>query len=344
MNIQNLVRANIRALQPYSSARDEFTGNGEVFLDANENPFETEVNRYPDPYQRAIKENLAPIKAVRPAQIFLGNGSDEAIDLIIRIFCEPGKEKIIISDPSYGMYQVSAGINNIEVIKVPLSENFEFIAENMLKEADENTKVAFLCSPNNPSGNALDSAEVEKFIQSFEGIVVVDEAYIDFSSSKSFTEKLEIYPNLIVMQTFSKAWGMAGLRLGMAFASEEIIGLINKVKPPYNINILTQKAALEALSNEDKVKAEIELILQQKDWLQKEFTELPVTEHIFPSDSNFLLVKFKDAKGLFDYLIAKEIIVRDRRKVRFGDNCLRITVGTPEENKKLIAAIKNYQP
>ncbi|WP_306309363.1 histidinol-phosphate transaminase [Fulvivirga ligni] len=343
MSIQQLVRPNIQALLPYSSARDEFTGNGEVFLDANENPFETEVNRYPDPYQRAIKEKLAPIKGVSPSQIFLGNGSDEAIDLIIRIFCEPGQDQIIISDPSYGMYQVSAGINNIEVIKVPLTENFEFSAKEMLGAVQDKTKVAFLCSPNNPSGNSLDTSEVEEFIKSFQGIVVVDEAYIDFASTPSFTDKLDTFPNLIVMQTFSKAWGMAGLRLGMAYASEEIISLFNKVKPPYNINTLTQKAALEALNNEAKVKQEIQIILEQREWLKEQLSAISITEKIFPSDSNFLLVKFQDAKGLFDFLIEKEIIVRDRRKVRFGENCLRITVGTADENKKLITAIKTYQ-
>ena len=342
MNIIDKIRPNILRLSPYSSARDEFEGSGEVFLDANENPYETGLNRYPDPYQRQLKDQIASLKRVDTKQIFLGNGSDEAIDLIMRIFCEPGKDNIIVSDPTYGMYAVSAGINDVEIRKVPLSEDFSFMANDMLKVADVNTKAIFICSPNNPSGNALNSYEITKTIENFDGIVVIDEAYIDFSAQASFTEQLDKYHNLIILQTFSKAWGLAGLRLGMAFSSPEIINLMNKVKPPYNINIITQQEALKTLSNPEKVKEEVTNILQERAWLISELSKLKIVNHIFPSDSNFLLVRFNDAQPIFKYLIGKEIIVRDRSKVKHGENCLRITVGTSNENKTLIQALKQY--
>lgn len=343
MNITDKVRPNILRLSPYSSARDEFEGNGEVFLDANENPNETGLNRYPDPYQRQLKDQIASLKGLDVKQIFLGNGSDEAIDLIMRIFCEPGKDNIIISDPTYGMYAVSANINDVEVKKVGLSKDFNFTATELLKVADANTKAIFICSPNNPSGNALDAYEITKAIATFDGVVVIDEAYIDFSAQSSFASQLDKYNNLIILQTFSKAWGLAGLRLGMAFSSPEIIKLMNKVKPPYNINILTQQEALKALSNKEKVKEEVKNILRERDWLISELSKLSVVNHIFPSDSNFLLVRFNDAQPIFKYLIGKEIIVRDRSKVKHGENCLRITVGTSKENKTLIQALKEYQ-
>lgn len=343
MNILEKIRPNIRDLQPYSSARDEFEGDGEVFLDANENPYQTMVNRYPDPYQRAVKKQLAVLKNVTDKQIFLGNGSDEAIDLIIRMFCEPGKDNIVTSDPTYGMYQVSAAINNIEVKKAPLTPDFEFLAGDMLAATDTNTKVAFVCSPNNPSGNALDRQQVIKLLKLFNGIVVVDEAYIDFSSTSSFVDQLNKFSNLIVLQTFSKAWGMAGLRLGMAYASEELVCILNKVKPPYNINILTQTEVLKKLKRPETVVNQVKQILQQRERLESELSHLPMVEKVFPSDSNFLLARFKHASDIFKYLIQREIIVRDRTKVRNCENCLRITVGTEEENKTLLTALKEYQ-
>lgn len=342
MNILDKVRPNILKLQPYSSARDEFEGNAEIFLDANENPFDNGFNRYPDPYQSQLKQEISKLKGVEPNHIFLGNGSDEAIDLIIRIFCEPGQDNIIISDPSYGMYQVSAAINNVAIQKVPLSEEFTFSAQGMLEAADNHSRVAFICSPNNPSGNALDPEEVITMIRKFDGIVVVDEAYIDFSSTPSFINQLEKYNNLVILQTFSKAWGLAGLRLGMAFSSPEIIQLMNKVKPPYNINILTQTEALKALQKPGKVAEEIQDILKQRDWLINELSSFSQVRKIYPSDSNFLLVRITNAKSLFEYLTAQGIIVRDRSKVTHGNDCLRMTVGTENENKRLITAIKEF--
>ncbi|WP_317191801.1 histidinol-phosphate transaminase [Fulvivirga marina] len=339
----NKVRPNILNLAPYSSARDEFEGNGEIFLDANENPNETGLNRYPDPYQLKLKEQIASLKKVDPNQIFLGNGSDEAIDLVMRIFCEPGKDNIVISNPSYGMYAVSAAINNVAVKKVALSENFGFTASGMLKKADSNTKMVFICSPNNPSGNTLNAYEISKVIENFDGIVVIDEAYIDFSEQSSFILQLDKYKNLIILQTFSKAWGLAGVRLGMAFSSPDIIKLMNKVKPPYNINILTQKEVLQALDNKKKVKEAISNILQEREFLISALSNLSIVNHIFPSDSNFLLIRFNDSQPIFKYLTEKRIIIRDRSKVKHGENCLRVTVGTPEENRNLIKALKEYQ-
>lgn len=344
MDILKKIRPNIAQLQPYSSARDEFEGDGEVYLDANENPYETGLNRYPDPYQRPLKKELAKLKNISEKQIFLGNGSDEAIDLIIRIFCEPGKDSIVTSDPTYGMYQVSAGINDVAVKKAPLTRNFEFFAEDILAIADESTKVAFVCSPNNPSGNVLDSKEIVKLLERFDGIVVVDEAYIDFSTAPSFIDQLQNFSNLIVLQTFSKAWGLAGLRLGVAYASENLIRILNKVKPPYNINILTQTEALKKLQQSEKITIEVEQTLQQREWLEAQLSGLNIVQNLFPSNSNFLLVRFEKSADLFQYLINKDIVVRDRSKVKNCENCLRITVGTPEENKILIKALKEYQP
>lgn len=343
MSIERFVRPNIQKLKPYSSARDEFEGNGEVFLDANESPYETDVNRYPDPYQRELKKEIAKIKGVNAQNIFLGNGSDEAIDLIFRIFCEPGKDNIIISDPTYGMYKVSADIHDIEVVKVPLSESFEFSAQENLDKVNDSTKVIFICSPNNPSGNDLSVDEIERVIKGFEGVVVIDEAYIDFSDQNSFSNKIDQFPNLIVLQTFSKAWGLAGLRLGLAYASEVIIGYFNKVKPPYNINQLTQKRALEALKNKAEVQANVTTILSEREKLRNELEQLPNVIEILPSDTNFLMVRFENAPEIFQYLLSLEVIIRDRSKALHCDKCLRITVGTPEENKKLIDNLKSYQ-
>ena len=341
--LDKLVRVNIRDMQPYSSARDEFEGTGEVFLDANENPFDTGLNRYPDPYQRQLKKKIAELKGVSPDQLFLGNGSDEAIDLIFRIFCDPGKDEIITTDPTYGMYQVSAALQDIKVKKVPLSKDFEISSDAILNEVSTTTKLIFVCTPNNPSGNDLDQAEILKIIEEFEGIVVIDEAYIDFTDATSFTRQLDQYENLIVLQTFSKAWGMAGLRLGIAFSNPKIIRYFNKVKAPYNLNLLTQKEALARLENSAEV-TEMSLELkEQRNILKEQLATLPMVKYIVPSASNFLLVCFENAKKVFNYLIGLEIIVRDRSKALHCENCLRITVGTIEENKKLVEALKAFK-
>ena len=338
--LEQLVRKNIWALKPYSSARDEFQGDASVFLDANENPFNTPYDRYPDPKQWALKELLATLKGVRKEQIMLGNGSDEPIDLVIRIFCDPGIDNIVALDPTYGMYKVAAQTNNVEYREVPLNENFDFEASDLLKVCDKNTKLIFLCSPNNPTGNSLNENEVLKIIEQFNGIVVLDEAYIDFSARTSFLKNLNNYPNLIILQTFSKAWASAGVRLGMAFASEEIIGLFNKVKYPYNINILTQKYALDLLNNYPKIKNWIAVILKERDGLIKDLEKLFYVEKVYPSDSNFLLIKVKDANKAYQFLVDRGIIVRNRNNVTLCNNCIRVTVGTKAENQMLVETLK----
>ena len=340
--LEKLVRPNILALKPYSSARDEFEGDGEVFLDANENPFETGLNRYPDPYQRALKKKIAAIKGIIPGNLFLGNGSDEAIDLLYRIFCEPGKDSIIITDPTYGMYQVSAAIQNIKVTKIPLSSEFQVNAQDILDAVDGTTKMIFLCTPNNPTANDLNREAITKIIRDFDGIVTIDEAYSDFTDQGSLIEVLDQYPNLVVLQTFSKAWGLAGIRLGMAFASREIIRYFNKVKPPYNLNILVQNEALSQLEDLDKMKTKVVEILSQREWLQDQLSALPMVKKVHPSATNFLLVKFDRSKEVFEYLLNHDIIVRDRSKALHCENCLRITVGTEEENKELLAKLGSY--
>lgn len=342
MSVLNQVRPNIRNLQPYASARDEFEGVAEIYLDANENPFDTAFNRYPDPHQRQLKDKLGKFKRVNPEQIFLGNGSDEAIDLIIRVFCEPGQDNILVMDPTYGMYGVAAAINHITVRKVPLSAEFQLNAENVLNAATDTSKIIFICSPNNPTGNHLDQNEIDTLLKKFKGIVVVDEAYIDFSEQESYVRKLDEFDNLIVLQTFSKAWGLAGLRLGMAFSSSEIIEVLNKVKPPYNVNQLTQKYALEALDDPAQVESDIQTILTQRVWLSQALEKLPGVEHVYPSDGNFLLVRFQHAQPVFTYLMNRGLIVRNRSQAFGTANCLRITVGTEEENKKLISTLKDY--
>ncbi len=294
MDLQKLVRKNIWNLKPYSSARDEFKGEASVYLDANENPYNNNVNRYPDPLQWEVKEKIAQIKGVAKEKIMLGNGSDEPIDLVFRVFCEPGIDNVIAIDPTYGMYQVSADINNVEYRKVLLNSNFDFNFADLLQKADKNTKAIFLCSPNNPTGNSLNKDEIVKTIENFQGIVIVDEAYIDFSSQQSFLKELDKYPNLIVLQTFSKAWAGAGIRLGMAFASEEIIHLFNKVKYPYNVNKLTQNYALNLLNNYQEIKDKVAVILKERTQLGKALSELPSVEKVYPTDSNFLLVKVND--------------------------------------------------
>lgn len=340
-NIMKLVRKNILDMKPYSSARDEFKGEAEIFLDANENPYPTPFNRYPDPLQWKVKEKLSALKQVRPDQIFLGNGSDEAIDLIIRAFCEPYRNSVLITDPTYGMYAVCADLNAVPIVKVTLTKEFDLDIDSLFATLTKDTNVIFLCSPNNPTGNLLSRDKVLKILDQFEGIVVIDEAYIDFTSGESFIQLLPVYKNLIVMQTFSKAWGLAGLRLGMAFADIEIINILNKIKYPYNVNIQTQEIALKALTEADKKEKAVGEIINERTQLANGLRQLRITEHVYPSDANFLLVKVKDAPATYHYLMERKIIVRDRSKITLCKNCLRITVGTPEENEELIAVLKN---
>ncbi|WGD34573.1 histidinol-phosphate transaminase [Olleya sp. YS] len=333
-NINDLVRANIKALKPYSSARDEFKGTADVFLDANENPFGN-LNRYPDPQQTKIKEKLSVIKSVETNQIFIGNGSDEVIDLAFRIFCEPGKDKVLTFTPTYGMYDVSANINNIEVIKQPLINDFQINLNQLQPYLDvEDVKIIFICSPNNPTGNTINTEDIEYILENFNGIVIVDEAYIDFSSQASFIKNINKYNNLIVSQTFSKAWGLAGVRVGVAYASEAIIALYNRVKPPYNVSTLNQKAVLESLNNQTEVSKNIEIILSEKNKLKEALNQLDIVKKIYPTDANFLLVEVDNADKTYQYLIDKKVIIRNRNtQVK---NCIRITVGTVKENERLI--------
>jgi histidinol-phosphate aminotransferase len=340
MNINNLLRKNIKSLQPYSSARDEFSGEAMVFLDANENPFNEPYNRYPDPLQRELKAKIALLKDVVPEQIFLGNGSDEPIDLLIRAFCEPGEDNVVSINPTYGMYQVAAGINHVEVKKVSLTESFELDAQELLNSTNEKTKLVFLCSPNNPTGNSLKEKAVLDIVKNFNGIVVLDEAYIDFAPGKSLLPQLNDFPNLVILQTFSKAWGMAGIRLGMAFAASEIIAVLNKIKYPYNLNILTQQKALELIENHDKVKKWVKLLIAEREKMKTLISEFPFVIKIFPSDANFILVKMHDARGIYEYLKEKGVIVRDRSKVHLCDDSLRITIGSSDENEHLLNALK----
>lgn len=341
--LQQLVRPNILRLKPYSSARDEYSGHeANVFLDANENPYNDPNNRYPDPLQRELKEVLGRVKHVSPAYIFLGNGSDEAIDLVYRAFCEPRLDNVVAIDPTYGMYQVCAEINDVEYRKVLLDVHFDFTAEKMLAAADEHTKLIFLCSPNNPTGNSLSRLEIEKLLDAFDGLVVLDEAYIDFAASPGFLGDLEKYPNLIILQTFSKAWGCAAIRLGMAFASPEIIGIFNKIKYPYNVNMLTQQQAMEMLYRPYEKERWVETLKAEREKLGTALRHLPCVTKLFPTDANFFLVKVTDAPMIYQYLVGRGIIVRSRHTVALCGNCLRITVGTRLENEQLITALKEY--
>ncbi len=346
-NLQNIVRKHILNLAPYSSARDEYTGKEGIFLDANENPIGSATpenwNRYPDPYQWQIKEKLAPLKGCRPTQIFLGNGSDEPIDLIIRLTCEPQHDNVIILPPTYGMYEVSASVNNVEIQKINLTSDYQINTEKVLSAINPKTKLIFICSPNNPTGNIIDRHAILKIINNFQqGIVVIDEAYNDFADEPSFIPELDNFPNVMVLQTFSKAWGLASLRLGMAFANEELIKLLNKIKYPYNINGLTQKSLLENIDNVNFVKESVKTLNQNRDSLKTALKELAIVEHIYPSDANFLLVRFSNAKQIFDYLIEQKTIVRDRSKVVLCDNSLRISIGTEQENNHLLSLLTNY--
>ncbi len=343
MSIQNLIRENIKALTPYSSARDEFTEVADVYLDANENPFDNGYNRYPDPYQKSVKERLSQIKGVPAKNILLGNGSDEILDLIYRAFCEPKIDNVVSHNPSYGMYPVLAGINNVALRKVNLEEGFQLNAQTMIDASDENTKVFFICSPNNPSGNLLGKMEILKLLELKRGLVVIDEAYIDFSTEDSWIQALNKYENLVVCQTLSKAWGLAGIRVGMCFASEEIITVLNAIKPPYNVNELSQKTALQALNDEESFKQNLGTILEEKTKLEAALRSISSIKQIFPSDSNFILVRVANAGDLYNFLLKRKIIVRNRSKEYLCENCLRLTVGTPEENKKLIEGLREYE-
>jgi histidinol-phosphate aminotransferase len=343
-DIQSLARPHLLKLKPYSSARDEFTGEAQVFLDANENAFgsvaEGAYNRYPDPMQQAVKAELAALKGLRPEQIFLGNGSDEAIDLLYRCFCEPGRDHALLMPPTYGMYQVSADIHRTDVVQIPLTPDFQMDTEEVIAALRPGTKLVFICSPNNPSGNCLAERDIELVLRHAPGLVVVDEAYIDFAPERSLAPFLSRWPNLVILQTFSKAWGMAGLRLGMAFAHPDVIAMLNKIKPPYNVNLLTQQLALDALRHPERHAQMVAGLLEQRAQLRALLAELPRIQHIYPSDANFLLVRVDDANGLYQDLIRQGIIVRNRSSVLHCGNCLRITVGTPEENAALAAAIK----
>jgi len=346
-NINNILRENIKRLVPYSSARDEYQGEASVFLDANENafgsPLDEQYNRYPDPLQYAVKMRLSEIKGVPARNIFLGNGSDEAIDILFRSFCNPGVDNVILVPPTYGMYEVSANINDVEARKVSLTEDFQLNLEGISEAIDKHTKLIFICSPNNPTGNSINRDDVETLLANFDGIVVVDEAYINFSRQKTFIRELTEYANLVVLQTLSKAWGLAGLRVGMAFASEEIIEVMNKVKPPYNVNEASQQLALKALANIDQVNGWIKETLAQRDLLVLALKDFDFVLDIYPSDANFILVKTTDPKFIYSFLVEKGIIVRDRSKIDLCEGCLRITVGTPGENKTLIETLQRFK-
>ena len=346
-NLEALVRSNVKRLSPYSSARDEFKGTASVYLDANENslgsPLLKWYNRYPDPMQWKVKEKISFIKKVPVEQIFLGNGSDEPIDILYRCFCEPLVDEVIIMPPTYGMYEVSANINNVKINSVPLTPSFQIDLEQLESAIQPNTKIIWICSPNNPTGNSLDRQSIEMILNNFDGLVVIDEAYINFSRQKSFVTDLNEYPNLVVMQTLSKAWGLAGLRMGMAFASNEIIAFMNKVKPPYNISEPVQELALKALEEIGQVNDMIKEIIALRTDLEQQLDKSDLVLKRFPSDANFLLVKFKDPTAVYNYLLQHEIVVRDRSKVQLCEGCLRITVGTKEENDKLINALKSFK-
>jgi histidinol-phosphate aminotransferase len=340
--INSLTRKNIQDMKPYSSARDEYGGSEGIFLDANENPYFPPLNRYPDPQQRSLKNIISRMRSVPWENIFLGNGSDEAIDILIRAFCEPGSDNIVSIDPTYGMYEVTAAINGVEYRKVPLEKNFGLDTGKLKMRTDGNTKMIFLCSPNNPTGNSFGYPEIYDIAGWFRGLIVVDEAYIDFSSKPGFLGEIEKIPTLVVLQTLSKGWGRAGIRLGMAFGNGEIISVMNKIKPPYNINSLTIKEASDILSREDEITRRIGEIISGRQWLEQQLSRLNVVKNIYPSDANFLLVRVSDADGLYGHLKKRNIIVRNRSTAAGCSNCLRITVGTENENERLVDALREY--
>ncbi len=345
-DLDGMVRKNIKDLKPYSSARSEYSGSASVFLDANENSFGSPLpenfNRYPDPLQWALKEKLSKIKGIPPQNIFIGNGSDEVIDLAYRIFCEPGRDNVIVCPPTYGMYEVSANINDIDIREAILNEDFQLDVDAILKTVNSNTRLLFICSPNNPTGNNMNRVDIETLINNFPGLIIIDEAYINYSRQKSFLQELTEYENLVVMQTLSKAWGLAALRLGLCFASEKIIELFNKVKPPYNINKASQQLGVDALANIDEVNKNIKITVEQRSILQKQLSQFNFIQKIYPSDSNFILMKVISADKLYQYLSAEKIIVRNRSKEPLCENCLRVTIGKPAENEILMEALKNY--
>jgi len=347
INIQELLRKNIRELKPYSSARDEYTGSIGIFLDANENSFgsipEGKLNRYPDPHQSAIKEKLAKIKGANPENIFIGNGSDEAIDIVIRAFCEPGKDSVLIMPPTYGMYKVAADINDVQTIDIPLTEDYQIETEKVISAIAEFTKIIFICSPNNPSGNLLDRNSIYLILSTFNGIVVVDEAYIDFSNEESWIKELDNFNNLVVLQTFSKAWGLANIRVGMAFGNSEVISVMNKIKYPYNVNGVSQKMIIEALDNEVKKNKVVKSINTEREKLIKELHNFSLIEYVYKSDANFLLAKVNNANKIYNYLLENKIIVRNRSNMIHCKDCLRFTIGTEYENTKLIETLKRYE-
>lgn len=341
--MKNLLRKNILSLEPYSCARDEFKGEASVYLDANESPYNAPYNRYPDPLQWKLKKKIGNIKQIAPENIFLGNGSDEAIDLIYRAFCEPRVDNVVAIEPTYGMYKVCAAINDVEYRKVLLNENFQFDTNKLLAATDVNTKVIWLCSPNNPTGNLLSENEILALLSQFRGLIVLDEAYIDFAGIASYSRYLHQYPRLVILQTLSKAWGSAAIRLGMAFASEEIIAVFNKIKYPYNVNLLTQEKALEMLDKKEQVDLWIDTILSERTKLIEALSKLPITRHIHPTNANFVLVEVDDANSTYQSLVEKGIIVRNRNSVSLCMGCLRITVGTPEENNILLQELKQFK-
>jgi len=341
ININNIVRPNILELKPYSSARDEFTGKEGIFLDANENPF-GELNRYPDPYQGELKEILARRKGVNTENIFVGNGSDEAIDLAFRIFCRPGSDRALTFSPTYGMYDVSASINNVELVKLPLNHEFQIDSEKLVPYlSDSMIKLIFICSPNNPTGNLMNRNDIEFITNNFKGIVIVDEAYIDFAEEESLVSLISKYNNLVVCQTFSKAWGLAAARVGTAFANNEIISLYNKVKPPYNVSKINQQAAIRAMDNYEDYQEKLTIILKEKERLKTRLMEIELVKKIYPSDANFLLLEVDNADYVYSTLVAQKIITRNRNKQ--VENCIRVTVGTSEENNQLLKALRNIK-
>jgi len=344
---KQLLRPHLRSLKPYSSARDDYQGSEGVFLDANENPLgsitQQHWNRYPDPYQKALKQKIGEIKGADPRNIFLGNGSDEPIDLLYRAFCEPGVDHVIVCPPTYGMYQVSADINNVAVKEVLLTTNYQLDEAGILSAANENSKLLFICSPNNPTGNDLDEGAIKRILELFKGIVVIDEAYVDFTERESYLKNLAQYPNLVVLQTFSKAWGLAALRLGMAYASEELVGILNKIKAPYNLNGLVQQTVLEALENAGAMDAMVKEIIENRSQLREDLERLGMVKKVHPSDANFFLVEMENAHQMYIDLIDQKVIVRDRSRVVLCDDRLRITVGTKQENERLIEALKSIE-
>jgi len=345
MDIKNLQRENIKNLRPYSTARDEYKGQASVFLDANENSFGSPLpenfNRYPDPLQLDLKDAISKIKGVPIENTFLGNGSDEAIDLLYRAFCNPGKDNVIILPPTYGMYEVSANINDVEIRKVNLLPNFQLDLEGIAEAIDENTKLIFICSPNNPTGNSIIRTDIETILANFKGLVIIDEAYINFAKQRTFIQELTEYPHLVILQTFSKAWGLAGLRLGMAFASSIVIDIMNKVKAPYNISQSTQDLALAALQNVGQVNDWIKITVAERELLSAKLLELDIVKKVYPSDANFILAEVTDAPGIYHALVEQGIIIRDRSKVTLCEGCLRITIGTKNENEILLSALKS---